>query len=84
MIVPIAVPEHTDCVAGLAVTVGFGFTVTVTVNGSETHKSCEVAKMLNVVVIGALVEFDKVPLIEAPVPRPAIPGVVATLSLVQL
>ena len=85
LIVAIAFPEQTVCVAGAAVTVGIGVTVTSTVTGIvEIQPSSEVAYSVNVVVCAVLVVLLSVPEIGEPLPLAAIPVTFAVLFLVQL
>ena len=67
----------------VALTVGLGFTITVTVVMLE-HPAADVAVMVNVVVCCVFVLFVNVPEIVFPVPLPAIPVRLAVLVLVQL
>ena len=78
----IADPEHPDCVAGVAFTVGVGFTVTVTLL-LDVHEPA-VAITVKVVVMAAAVLLTKVPVIVDPVPLVAIPVSPAGVVLVQL
>ena len=68
--------------AGVALTAGFGLTVTVTVVVEEQVPA--VAIIVKVVVCTVPVVFVSVPAIVAPVPLAAIPVRLTVLSLVQL
>ena len=75
-------PEHPDWLAGVAFTVGVGFTVTVTLL-VDVHEPA-VAITVNVVVMAAAVLFTKVPVIVDPVPLVATPVSPAGVVRVQL
>jgi hypothetical protein len=77
-----AVPEQLVWLAGVAFTVGLGFTLTVAVVVLE-HPAA-VAVMVNVVVCAVLVVFVRVPEIGDPVPLAAMPVRLDVLVLVQL
>ena len=68
---------------GVAVKVGIGFTVTVTVVGIEGQPFA-LAVIVNVVTCGVLVILVRIPEILAPPPLAAIPIRLALLSLVQV
>ena len=76
------IPPQTDWVLGVAETVGFGSTVTVTVFTDEEQLSASEV-IVNVVVWGILVKLVKFPIIKEPVPFEAIPVRFILLSLVQ-
>jgi hypothetical protein len=78
-----AVPEQTVCVAGVALTVGLGFTIIVAIVVLE-HPAPVDAVIVNIVVCCVLVLLVKVPEIGEPVPLVAIPVRLTVLSLVQL
>jgi hypothetical protein len=78
----IAVPEQTVCVAGVALTVGTGFTITVTVVVLEQLPA--VAVIVNVVVCCTDVVLVNIPVIVDAVPLAAMPVRFAVLFLVQL
>lgn len=80
--VVIAEPEHTVCVAGMAVAFGVGFTSTVAVMGAP-GQPLAVGVIVKVTVMGAFVVLVRVPLI-SPAPLEAIPVTLTVLSLVQL
>jgi len=82
VMVPIAVPEHRVCVAGVALTVGFGLTVTLTVVVEVQVPA--VAVIVNVVVCGVVVLFVSVPVMAAPEPLAAIPVRLTVFVLAQL
>ena len=67
----------------VALTVGFGFIITVTVVMLE-HPAADVAVMVNVVVCCVFVLFVNVPEMVFPVPLVAIPVRLIVLFLVQL
>ena len=82
VIVPIALAEQTVCVAGVALTVGLGFTVTETVCVVVQVPSSAV--IVNMVVCAVFVVLVSVPEIALPVPLVAIPVMFTVLFLVQL
>lgn len=71
------------CESGKATTVGFGFTVMVTVVVAELQLA-EIAVMVKVVVCGILVLLVKVPVMLEEVPLVAMPVRFDVLSRVQL
>jgi hypothetical protein len=77
----ILVPEHTDWLGVLAVTVGIGLIITVAVTGVPLQVLTGV--MVNVTVIGASVVLVNEPEI-SPEPLAAIPVAEVVLSLVQV
>lgn len=84
LIVVMLFPEQMVCVAGVAVIVGTGLTVTLTVTGVDAQPSSEVATSENVVVCAVLVVLVNVPEIGEPLPLAGIPVKLAVLFLVQL
>ena len=78
-----AFSEQIVWLAGDELTVGFGFTVTVTAIVDDGHPFA-VAVIVNVVVCGVLVVLVKVPVIVGPAPLEAIPERFTVLSLVQV
>lgn len=84
LIVAIALPEQMVCVAGAAVTVGTGLTITSTVTGVDVQLSSEVAYKVNVVVCATLVLLTSVPAMDDPLAEAGIPVKLAVLVRVQL
>lgn len=84
LIVANAVPEHTDCEAGIAVGSGIGLTVMETVDGLEIQLSSEIAYSVKVTVCGLLVVFTSDPETILPLPEDASPETFAVLSRVQV
>lgn len=79
-IVVMAEPEQMVCDDGVATAFGIGFTTTVAVIDGATQPSGDVAVIVKVTVMGALVVLVSEPLI-LPVPLFAIPVTVTVLSL---
>jgi len=82
LIGPIDPAEQIVCVAGVAIAIAPGLTITVAVVGTPTHPFA-VGVMVNVTVSCAPVKLVNAPLM-LPLPLAAIPVAVAVLFLVQL
>ena len=82
MIVLIALPEQMVCVAGVAIPLGVGFTITVAVNVVPVQLFAEGVNV-KVTVTGAFVVLVKLPVM-SPVPLAAMPVTLPVLSRVQL
>ena len=78
----IVAPEQIVCDKGVATTTDFGFTITTAVIGVPVQVLV-VGVMVKVTGTGAVLVFDKAPLI-VPVPLAATPGIEAVLFLVQV
>jgi len=79
----IALPEQTDCAAGVATAVVAGYTSTVAVKLGPAQPPALLGIIVKVTVTGDPVVLVKLPVIE-PVPLATIPVTVAVLSLVQV